>query len=523
MGKIALIVEDNGNLTVGCKRLLAHLVEEVGLGEKDIVVTKVSSKTMRYGKPASLYTVYKKDFRKPNPQLEQDFQYIKNWVHQQQPSVIIPCGDVAIDAILGQVGVGKLRGSQYLINIMGVDYPVVPTYAPAMVLKRWDWRPIMKADIQRAIRLAKKGYKYPDYNFIISPSYEEAYSILNSFLNRAKKGEELVLSCDIETISKQIACVGWGWSKTEAICIPLITSSNFEGFYSLEEEVNLTYLMRDILTHPNITIVGQNFSFDSQYFCRYWGCLPTKVWDTMTAHHTCFPGLPKTLDFLSSLYCEFHQYWKDELKDYRKYPADETKFWTYNCKDCVVTWELYYELKRIVNELNLTEQNQFQQDLFYPVMRMMLRGVRLDLKLKDKISIELMEAIREREELLNFMVGHSLNPNSPKQMKEFFYEELGMKMQKVKTPEGMRPSTNSDSLQKLARIEPLIKPIVTTIEEIRSLKIFLSNFALAGVDSDGHIRCSYNISGTETFRFSSSKNVFGTGANLQTIPKGTED
>jgi DNA polymerase I len=34
------------------------------------------------------------------------------------------------------------------------------------------------------------------------------------------------------------------------------------------------------------------------------------------------------------------------------------------------------------------------------------------------------------------------------------------------------------------------------------------------------MRCSFNVAGTETYRFSSSKNAFGTGMNLQNIPKG---
>jgi DNA polymerase-1 len=34
------------------------------------------------------------------------------------------------------------------------------------------------------------------------------------------------------------------------------------------------------------------------------------------------------------------------------------------------------------------------------------------------------------------------------------------------------------------------------------------------------MRCSFNIAGTETYRFSSSTNAFGSGLNLQNIPKG---
>jgi DNA polymerase I-like protein with 3'-5' exonuclease and polymerase domains len=43
------------------------------------------------------------------------------------------------------------------------------------------------------------------------------------------------------------------------------------------------------------------------------------------------------------------------------------------------------------------------------------------------------------------------------------------------------------------------------------------------LDVDKRMRCSFNTGGTETYRFSSSKNAFGSGGNLQNIPSGTED
>jgi len=71
--------------------------------------------------------------------------------------------------------------------------------------------------------------------------------------------------------------------------------------------------------------------------------------------------------------------------------------------------------------------------------------------------------------------------------------------------------------------EPITKPLIRAIQEYRSLGVFLSTFVLAGLDYDKRMRCSYNICGTETYRFSSSKNPFESGTNLQNIPKGNEE
>jgi DNA polymerase I-like protein with 3'-5' exonuclease and polymerase domains len=151
---------------------------------------------------------------------------------------------------------------------------------------------------------------------------------------------------------------------------------------------------------------------------------------------------------------------------------------------------------------------------------MMLRGVRCDQTRKNELTLELLDAIAERERWLEEVVGRVLNPRSPKQMNEFFYEECGLPVQKVRKTG--RPTCNEEALLKLAKKEPLVAPVVQYINEMRSLGVFLSTFVKAPLGEDKRLRSSYNIAGTETYRWSSSKDAFGTGLNLQNIPKGTE-
>jgi DNA polymerase I-like protein with 3'-5' exonuclease and polymerase domains len=44
-------------------------------------------------------------------------------------------------------------------------------------------------------------------------------------------------------------------------------------------------------------------------------------------------------------------------------------------------------------------------------------------------------------------------------------------------------------------------------------------FLTAEVDADSRLRTSYNVAGTETGRWSSSTNAFGSGTNLQNFPE----
>jgi DNA polymerase I-like protein with 3'-5' exonuclease and polymerase domains len=64
--------------------------------------------------------------------------------------------------------------------------------------------------------------------------------------------------------------------------------------------------------------------------------------------------------------------------------------------------------------------------------------------------------------------------------------------------------------------------LVERIELLRSLSVFNSHF-LEAATTGGRIHCSFNVAGTDTFRWSSSANGFGEGTNLQNIPKGSEE
>jgi hypothetical protein len=93
----------------------------------------------------------------------------------------------------------------------------------------------------------------------------------------------------------------------------------------------------------------------------------------------------------------------------------------------------------------------------------------------------------------------------------------------IKNRKTKQPTCNAEALGKLAEKFPLIKPLTDLIEEKRSLGVFLSTFCMMPLDTDGRMRCSYNVAGTETFRLSSSENAFGSGGNLQNVPKGEEE
>jgi len=457
------------------------------------------------------------------PAVRDGFELLKREIEMCQPNVIIAFGNVALWALTGAWGITSWRGSVMECDLeLALDYKpkVVPAYHPASILRQWSWRQIAIHDLRRAASQSKfREVIRPDYNHVIRPDYSTAVTVLHQLYQQVceRPGK---IAVDIETRAGHIACIGLAWSDRDAICLPLMCVERPEGYWPIEQETQIAFALYQLLTHPNCEVIGQNFSYDAQYFWRHMHFLPRLKRDTMLTQHTLFSNLQKGLDFLSSMYCEHHLYWKDEGKEWDA-KTGEDQLWTYNCKDAVITFEVDTAQQAAVDQMRLREVHDFQQRLFWPVLESMNRGLRVDTSSRSDFAMSLMDEIAKREQWLIDTLGEPLNIKSPLQMKRMFYETLGQKPVLSRKTGGV--TCDDEALRKIAEREPLLLPVTKKIAELRSLGVFLSTFVNAPLDIDGRMRCSFNIGGTETYRFSSSKNAFGSGLNLQNIPKGGGD
>ena len=504
---------------------LAKMLHEAGIIRTDCHMTTVSPVNFSGPKNETkrFFVKYTPAFQVPKPEVAEGVQHLDAVISDLRPNLIIALGELALWATTGEMGITKWRGS--ILDHSRLQCKVLPTYAPDVIMRKWDWRYIAVQDFRRAERESQHaGIIMPNYTFQVRPTFGATMRTLDNLLTLADTEGKLLLSGDIETRAGHISCMGIGWSKLDAICIPFMCVEDPDGYWSEEEEIAIIWKLHQLFTHPGVRWVFQNGIYDFQYFAARWSFIPQIYMDTMLAQHTCFAGMPKGLDFQSSMYCRYHRYWKDEGKEFHasiKTPQEEEKYWTYNCKDCVVTYEIVAVHESTIDALGQRGPYDFQMNQFMPVLRMMLRGVRCDQEQKNNLTMELFDAYAEREAWLHAVVGEPLNVKSPKQMMKFLYEDLGLPKQKARKTG--RPTANEEALATLAKKEPLIKPIVECITEMRSINVFLSTFVKAPLGEDKRLRSSYNIAGTETFRWSSSKDAFGTGLNLQNIPKGTED
>lgn len=221
------------------------------------------------------------------------------------------------------------------------------------------------------------------------------------------------------------------------------------------------------------------------------------------------------------------------------------RLWFYNGMDCCATHAVAGQLMPMVaprpnNGIDASGPYAFVRAMQGPALDMMQRGIMVNALERRRTANRLNAEKLQREALLNKLAravwGQDLNPNSSKQLIAFFYTALKLPTQYAirKTPEGKKrtPSCDHKALETLAKLESkgpgisphdrtvekvhLAQPIVALILGIRDVgkKLAVVN---SGISADGRLRCSYNVVGTRTGRWSSSSNAFGEGTNEQNI------
>lgn len=421
-------------------------------------------------------------------------------IKEINPKIILALGEEGLKITTGKKGIKKWRGS-ILPMLSNPSLKVIPTYHPEAMVKMWSLGVIINYDVKKAI-IEKNNYTLQKIrNLIISPSYIDTIT----FLEIASKKQ--AITYDIETSPSNITCIGIGIDGINAISIP--TTKYYWGNSQKLKDVLMH--INWVLTMPTLIKIGQNISFDIQYLFRIFGILPTKPWaDTMLMQHACYSELPKGLAFLTSIYTN-ETYYKDDLKTWFIEKTNDEMLWTYNAKDCVITYEVYNKLIEEMNHLKVTHTYNFMLDLLEPLIYMMLRGLKIDDKAIAELKSILDGKINEKESSISKQTS-GVNLNSPKQLMSLAYDTMKLKpiISKGKI------SMNAKALSKLA----VKNDFFADIAELRKDKKLLSTYLNTPLDGiDNRLKCSFNSTGTETGRLSSSKSVFGSGTNLQNFPK----
>lgn len=415
-------------------------------------------------------------------------------IKKVNPNCILLVGGTALKYIGGLDKITRWRGS--IISILG-KWKGVPCIHPADFIRDGDWKKetIFRCfDVKRACEESKSpSIDLPSRLLWVCSNSMQLIRFLDKVNDK--------LSVDIETLLSLPLCIGLSANKNEAMSIRLLYPHEKPRRDLVEMWKILIEYFGDM--HDKIKIIGQNFKFD-QYICNTVGLrIPNPYSDTMFKAHTCYPELPKSLEFLTSVYTR-EPYYKDERIEYDPKKHGIERILLYNAKDAAVTLEVDEVLENELTELRLKDfyYNYVMKGhlLYYDIESV---GMLID---KDK-QIELKHKYFNMYQSLDIdnrmILGHSFNPNSvgPKgQCEAVVFGEL-------KCPK--RKNTKEDTIlqmigNKVIKDEKQIKVCMNMLN-MRKVRKTLGTYILAKTDNDNRIRTAYNMVATETGRSGTQK------------------
>lgn len=201
--------------------------------------------------------------------------------------------------------------------------------------------------------------------------------------------------------------------------------------------------------------------------------------------------------------------------------TEDENHWIYNGLDCCVTQEIFDKVYATVDD-TARKTYEFSLAMQAPVLEMNCRGVLINQNRRYQVvreferkheilSVNLKRIVREVFGIEDF------NPGSPTQVKKLLYSVMNLPVQRKRNANGFfAPTADREALEKLS-IYPVAEPICNHLLGLRDLGKSLG-FLRTPLDSDGRMRTDFQIAGTVSGRFSSSKiDGLDEGTNLQNI------
>jgi len=419
---------------------------------------------------------------------------------------IIAVGEMALNALTSRSGINKWRGSVVESTLIPGKW-VIPIIHPNTVpppKKIYLNKYLISFDLQRAAKWIELGdYLKPNTEVVINPSFIE---ILN-YLKKLKSCK--LVAFDIEVYNEEVSCISFSHNNRYAMSIPFCNSRG--DMWTVDQELEIWIKIAEILEAKTIMKLGQNLSFDAHFLLRKYGIAVNNMHDTMVAQQIISPDFRKGLDFIASVHTDL-PYHKDEGKRWFKVGGSWEQLWNYNGLDSLVCSIAFSKQMADINHQDNLDTYNRQRAIIEPLVYIQEHGVKADLDGMQVAKLDMDEQVEVLRAELNTLAGRELNANSPKQLKEYFYKTLRYPAYRKKGS----VTTDDLAMKRLIRKGCNEAKIVLKIRKLR--KLSSTYLDPAKFDSDNRIRCSYNPVGTRYSRVSSSKNIFGTGMNMQNWP-----
>ena len=276
--------------------------------------------------------------------------------------------------------------------------------------------------------------------------------------------------------------------------------------------------VKPLMEDPGIAKCAHNANFDMMVLANYGINARNVDFDTMVAAHLLSRnqiGLKNlSLDILG---IEMQQITEligrgARQKTFDQVPIEDAT--PYAAADADMTARLRARLARQVEQNNLNAlMNEIEMPLTPVLVEMQRNGIKVDVGMLHEMARDLNHQMQQTETELYESIGHTVNINSPQQLSDLLFKELGLPKTK-RTKTGW--STDANSLESLKGLHPVVDKILDYRQTSKLKSTYVDTLPELINPGTGRIHTSYNQVGSATGRMSSSD------PNLQNIPIRTE-
>lgn len=219
------------------------------------------------------------------------------------PNIVVCLGNTALWALAGKTAITKFRGTTLLSTHTAAGFKLLPTYHPAAILRQWDNRPTVIADLIKAEKESHYAeIRRPHREIWIEPSLEDIRRFIDTYIRGCR-----LLSIDIETSGSRVTCIGFAPSADRCLVVPFDDKRSTSGSYwpTGADEAHAWRLIAAVLHDATIPKLFQNGVFDLGFLYRAYGFkVKNAAEDTMLLSHALQPEALKGLGYLGSIHSD---------------------------------------------------------------------------------------------------------------------------------------------------------------------------------------------------------------------------
>ena len=486
----------------GTGHVLNKVLTLAGIYKGDCIIANCSTKPM-----TKFFTT--KTMGTPTPEFELQIERLRQEIIEHNPNIIIALGAVPMYILTGNKSIKQFRGF-IAESTLVPGKKVLATYSPRAITYEWVFLYQVAMDLRKALHESETpDIKSDNRNLVVAPSKQQALQYLNQIYEN-RDTYKIAIDLEHTTPGAHISWFGISHSEDFGMSIQFIDTVNRQPTFPENDELELISAIARIC-NSGIPLIFHNASYDVMNLWHQWGVWCENLYfDTLLAAHVLWPEFPRDLGFLGSI-CLNVPPWKHTGGKQYEHGA-------YNAADAANTRGLYEPLyKRILEDANYSKTFYTEMAQVHPAGFMQLQGMQIDVEERDRLRTEMQDKMTVIREGLSKIMDKPINLDSPKQLANLLYVDLGLPPQYKRRKSASDPqvvTTDKEALEAL--LVHTDHDIIKLLLEYRRTSKMLQ-FIDIDLSPNNTVHTSYNIAGTQTGRWSSSKSIildYGSG-NLQ--------